>query len=215
MNRLLLAAGLLCMMNACNDQEAKHAGHAAGDSTSHQGHQAQHEAGGNNEMKNLMDGMMIKMHQQKNTGNNDIDYANMMLQHHQAAVDMANLQQNKGTDTTLKNFSKGVVNAQQKEIKLMGEFVSKATATASPDNGQFKKAMDASMETMMSASPVIYNNIDKDFVAQMIPHHQSAVDMAMAYLQYGKDGQLRKMSEDIISSQEKEIGWLKSWQPGN
>lgn len=48
-------------------------------------------------------------------------------------------------------------------------------------------------------------DIDRNFVALMVPHHQSAVEMARVYLQHGKDPELRRLSENIIASQEAEI----------
>lgn len=212
MNKLLIAAGMLLMLNACNEQKEQHSGHTGMDSASHTTHAG---SGETSEMKKLMDGMMTKMHQQKTTGNNDIDYADMMLQHHQGAVDMANLQISKGNNITLKEFSRKVIADQQKEIAFMAEFISKHTADKSGNADVFKKAMDASMQSMMSADTKIYNDIDKDFVAQMIPHHQSAVDMAKAYLQYGSDAALKKMSQDIVDSQSKEINWLREWLSKN
>ncbi|HYW17103.1 MAG TPA: DUF305 domain-containing protein [Allosphingosinicella sp.] len=47
--------------------------------------------------------------------------------------------------------------------------------------------------------------IDRDFRALMIPHHQSAVDMARVYLEHGKDPELRRLSAFVIASQEAEI----------
>ncbi len=206
MNKLLTAAALLLALTACNEQGDKHAAHNGHDTAQHMDHAPTTKS---SEMKALMDGMMTKMHQQKSTGNNDIDYANMMLQHHQAAVDMANLQLSKGKDDSLKNFSRQVITAQQKEIAFMAEFISRSNTAKSKDAAAFKTAMDASMQSMMDAATPVYNNIDKDFVAQMIPHHQSAVDMAKAYLKYGTYEGLIKMSNDIISSQSREIEWLK------
>ena len=206
MNKLLIAAALLFALNACNEQGDKHAAHNGHDTAQHMDHTP---TGESSEMKALMDGMMTKMHQQKPTGNNDIDYANMMLQHHQAAVDMANLQLSKGKDDSLKNFSRQVIAAQQKEIAFMAEFISRSNTAKSKDAAAFKAAMDASMQSMMNGATPVYNDIDKDFVAQMIPHHQSAVDMAKAYLKYGTNEGLIKMSNDIISSQSSEIEWLK------
>jgi uncharacterized protein (DUF305 family) len=74
------------------------------------------------------------------------------------------------------------------------------------------KANEAMMKAMMSP---LSGDADRDFVLQMIPHHQGAIDMARIELQYGTDPQLRKMAEGIIAAQEKEIGELKEWLAGH
>lgn len=208
MNRLILMAGLITIMNACNDPSANQPEITHHDSAM----QAEPAADSNNSgVKQLVDSMMMKMHQQKNTGNNDIDYVNMMLQHHQGAVDMAKLQEARGSNLVLKEFSRKIIADQQKEIAMMAEFISRNRADPSPNNAVFKMAMDSSMQTMMHADYKIYNDIDKDFVAQMIIHHQSAMDMANAYLKYGSNAELRKLSENILGLQGEEIKWLKEW----
>jgi uncharacterized protein (DUF305 family) len=47
--------------------------------------------------------------------------------------------------------------------------------------------------------------IDTDFVAMMVPHHQGAIDMAQAELRYGRNEQLRRLSQEIIVTQQQEI----------
>lgn len=54
-------------------------------------------------------------------------------------------------------------------------------------------------------------NADKDFVLNMIPHHQGAVEMAKVQLEHGKDPELRKLAEDIIKAQDTEIAFMKAW----
>jgi uncharacterized protein (DUF305 family) len=39
----------------------------------------------------------------------------------------------------------------------------------------------------------------------MIPHHQGAIDMAKAELLYGKDPVLRRLAQEIITTQNSEI----------
>lgn len=55
-------------------------------------------------------------------------------------------------------------------------------------------------------------NPDRDFVAGMIPHHQGAIDMARIELRFGRDPQLRRLAQDIVRAQEKEIAFMHQWQ---
>ena len=52
---------------------------------------------------------------------------------------------------------------------------------------------------------------DRDFAAEMIPHHQMAVDMANEVLKSGKDPELKKLAKDVIKAQQSEIEFLKTW----
>ncbi|MGL4489018.1 MAG: CopM family metallochaperone, partial [Rhizobiaceae bacterium] len=56
---------------------------------------------------------------------------------------------------------------------------------------------------------------DVDFAKGMIPHHQGAVDMAKIVLQYGKDADLRKLAEGVVSTQESEIKFMTEWLAKN
>ncbi len=51
---------------------------------------------------------------------------------------------------------------------------------------------------------------DRDFAAMMVPHHQGAVDMAVAELRYGKDERLRRLAQGIIVEQRSEIALMRS-----
>ena len=48
-------------------------------------------------------------------------------------------------------------------------------------------------------------DVDTDFVAMMVPHHQGAVEMAQAELRYGRNEPLRRMAQEIIVTQLQEI----------
>jgi len=52
-------------------------------------------------------------------------------------------------------------------------------------------------------------DVDRDFVAMMVPHHQGAVDMAKAELKYGHNEQLRQLAQQIVSTQQREIAVMR------
>ncbi len=52
---------------------------------------------------------------------------------------------------------------------------------------------------------------DADFVRGMIPHHQGAIDMAKVLIEHGTDAGLKRLAEEIIASQQKEISFMKNW----
>ena len=58
-------------------------------------------------------------------------------------------------------------------------------------------------------------NSDTDFVKLMIPHHQAAIDMAKTQLLYGKDPQMRRLAEEIITDQQSEIELMNLWLKQN
>ena len=64
----------------------------------------------------------------------------------------------------------------------------------------------AAMKTMMNAMAVKpTGNVDLDFVAMMVPHHQGAIDMAVAVLRHGRNQRLKRMAHEIIITQQQEI----------
>lgn len=56
------------------------------------------------------------------------------------------------------------------------------------------------------------DDYDKTFVADMIEHHQAAVDMAKLSANNAKHKELKQLSQNIITAQEKEITQMKQWQ---
>ena len=52
-------------------------------------------------------------------------------------------------------------------------------------------------------------DVDTDFVAMMVPHHQGAIEMAQAELRHGRNEQLRRLSQEIIVTQQQEIAAMR------
>ena len=72
------------------------------------------------------------------------------------------------------------------------------------------------METMarmndgMSKAPMS-SDPDRDFVTMMIPHHQGGIDMAKVLLIHGKDPEMRRLAQAIITDQQNEIELMHLW----
>jgi uncharacterized protein (DUF305 family) len=71
----------------------------------------------------------------------------------------------------------------------------------------------ASMDKMHMAIGAVKRsgNSDVDFVRLMVPHHQAAIDMAKTQLLYGKDSQMRRLAQEIITDQQLEIDLMERW----
>jgi len=74
----------------------------------------------------------------------------------------------------------------------------------------FLSENDASMNKMMADMTVKpTGDVDRDFVAMMVPHHQGAIDMAKAVLRYGHNEQIRRMAQEIVVTQQQEIAAMR------
>ena len=70
-----------------------------------------------------------------------------------------------------------------------------------------------SMDKMHMAMDAVKRSGDSDvdFVRLMLPHHQAAIDMAKTELLYGKDAQMRRLAQEIITDQQLEIELMQRW----
>jgi uncharacterized protein (DUF305 family) len=74
------------------------------------------------------------------------------------------------------------------------------------DEQPFLSENDAAMNKMMADMKIKpTGDVDRDFVAMMVPHHQGAIEMAQAELKYGHNEQLRRLAQEIVVTQQQEI----------
>ena len=92
MKKSLILAGFATIALSCNNNPNSNTNH--NDSTNHAVHHstASDIKNKKNAMTEIMDKMMHEMQNAKPTGNNDIDFAVMMVDHHKGAVDMSKVE---------------------------------------------------------------------------------------------------------------------------
>src|ERR1700737_4849045 len=95
------------------------------------------------------------------------------------------------------------------------------TTKASQDSGNNRRDATtqdwAELMTGMNRMDVAMGSVERsgdsdvDFVRLMLPHHQAAIDMAKTQLLHGKDPQMRRLAQEIITDQQSEIVLMQLW----
>lgn len=150
----------------------------------------------------------------------DVQFIDMMTPHHQLAVDMAKVALEHAQHGELKGLANDIIMSQQDEINRMAMWRAElggATPTSghgdmsgggsSHDQMKDMPGMDVDLKQLAASS-----NFDRDFIEAMIPHHQSAIDMAKAAMPNLKHQPLRDLASDIITTQQAEIDRMRQWQ---
>jgi uncharacterized protein (DUF305 family) len=96
-------------------------------------------------------------------------------------------------------------------MKMMGMHNSNSSNMMEEYHGD--DDMSGAMDEMMSGlQNKTGDDFDKAFLAEMIVHHEGAVDMATAALSDAKHQEIKDMAKAIIDAQTREIGQMKAWQ---
>jgi hypothetical protein len=95
-------------------------------------------------------------------------------------------------------------------LSELGFDICRPPASAVTAQASFLAENEAAMKKMMSdmaVSPT--GDVDAGFVAMMVPHHQGAIDMAVAVLRHGRNPQIRRLAQEIIVTQQQEIAAMR------
>lgn len=152
--------------------------------------------------------------QSTGSGGNATDAAFItdMTAHHRGAIEMALIAQKRAEHPEVRNLADDIIAAQESEISVMRTIRDDMLNMGENGGGHMgmsdaEMGMDMDPAELKDAQP-----FDKAFIDAMIPHHEGAVVMARELLERGEQPGLRKMAQDIIHAQSKEIAQMHEWR---
>lgn len=156
-----------------------------------------------------MGGGMMMTQEQK-----DQHFIQMMIPHHQGAIDMANLALTQAKHPELKKLAQSIITSQSQEIQEMKNWYKKWYGTDVPvmnhaqmqmEHGMMMGMMNMDLTPLRNSS-----NFDQTFIEMMIPHHAMAV-MMTAMIFSSSHPELRNLANNIIEAQTSEIEEMRQW----
>lgn len=93
-------------------------------------------------------------------------------------------------------------------MRMMGISTSK-NESSDTSTGHMRMSMNSMSASLKGKTG---DDFDKAFISEMIDHHQGAIDMATLAKQNAKHDEVKKLADEIIAAQTKEITQMKSWQ---
>ncbi|MDO9097619.1 MAG: DUF305 domain-containing protein [Candidatus Methanoperedens sp.] len=148
-------------------------------------------------------------------GNMDRHFIEQMIPHHDDAILMAEIALKQAEHAEIKTLAENIRRTQGEENAKMRGWYKSWYGTDVPEDslsmgmgrgmgGMMGDATD--IKTLENAKP-----FDKEFIEQMIPHHQMAIMMATMLLQGTDREEMKTLAQAIIDSQSREIDQMRSW----
>jgi uncharacterized protein (DUF305 family) len=156
----------------------------------------------------------------------DQQFIDMMVPHHQGAVEMARIAQQRAQRPEVKGMAEEVVSAQDAEIARMKQWrkawfgseetppMSKMPMVEGMDAGHAGMGGAATMDMAADVEKLRQAGepFDRAFIDAMIPHHESAIAAATAARSRAQREEIKTLAGEIITAQEREIAQMKEWR---
>ena len=156
------------------------------------------EAAGAGQHDQMMKGMM---------GMTDAMFVPMMIKHHQQGIEMARLEEERGSSASVKALAAKIRQSQEKELaelKAHAEHVAKGTSGHAEHDKMMEQQGQMMMNRLKSASG---SALDHAFLEQMAKHHEGAIAITEgAKLQ---DPEFKKVAQKMLAGQRQELAELK------
>src|SRR5918994_5216089 len=157
-------------------------------------------------------GGMAKQMVMENGRYSDEAFIDAMVPHHQGAIAMARVALENAKHNEIKDLSRNIVSTQQAEIEELKSIKKEEFGTSNVPMEMSQEQMRG-MGIMMDPQNLANRKpFDKAFIDAMIPHHQSAIEMAEVAYKKSENPRMKELAGDIISAQKREIEQMKQWR---
>ncbi|GGU42469.1 DUF305 domain-containing protein [Streptomyces coeruleorubidus] len=149
----------------------------------------------------------------------DVMFAQMMIPHHEQALEMSQLADGRASDAEIKSLAADIEKAQDPEIRTMkswlkawGKPESAGESMPGMDHGSGGMDHGSGMSGMMSDEDMKKleaakgTEFDRMFAELMIEHHKGAITMAEDEQKKGRDATAKKLAADVVRTQSAEVG---------
>lgn len=176
---------------------------------------AKAEKGYNEEYNIIFNNMMKAMNAAPNTGNVNLDFVLEMIPHHEGGINMAKAIVKYGSNSNVKKIAENIIKSQEAQIPIMQELKTKfekEPLSDKKDSEKYLKTYNTVKDKMFKEMQgvKVTDNVDANFLQQMIYHHEGAIGMAKDILKFTKDPELKKLAENIITTQSKGVSEMKA-----
>ncbi|MFE2031118.1 DUF305 domain-containing protein [Streptomyces hygroscopicus] len=159
----------------------------------------------------------------------DVSFAQMMIPHHEQALEMAGLADDRASDARIKSLAGRIEKAQDPEIATLKSWLrdwgkpEKASPGGMPGMDHGSDGADGTdhgsggaMGGMMSEKDMRKLEaakgaaFDRAFASMMIDHHKGAITMAKDEQENGRNAKAKKLADDVIKNQSAEVTTLRT-----
>jgi len=141
------------------------------------------------------------------TGMTDAMFVPMMVKHHEQGIEMARLEEARGSSASVKTLAAKIRQSQEKELGELKAHAQHATAGTSGRGEHDKMLEQRSQSTMAKLKAASGSDLDRAFLEEMAKHHGMAISMTEnAKLQ---DSDLKKLAQQMLTDQRQQLAELQ------
>jgi uncharacterized protein (DUF305 family) len=137
----------------------------------------------------------------------DIVFAQMMVPHHQQALDMTKLAAEKATDQKVKDLATRIQGAQDPEIQELTTLLDAwgVREMSGMDHSSMSGHGMMTDDQMTQLEQATGAGFDRMWLQMMIEHHEGAVTMAKAEVEQGSNPEAKALAQQVVDAQVAEI----------